>query len=47
MLLPSTSVEAYAATLGSWFGLTNSELLAVLPGLSRWNFSQRKLGFMV
>ena len=46
MLLPSTSVEAYAATLGAWFGLTNSELLTVLPGLARWNFSQRNLGFM-
>jgi uncharacterized protein (DUF1501 family) len=46
MLLPSTSVEAYAATLGSWFGLTNLELLEVLPGLNRWNFSQRNLGFM-
>jgi len=46
MLLPSTSVEAYGATLGSWFGLTNSELLAVMPGLSNWNYSQRNLGFM-
>jgi uncharacterized protein (DUF1501 family) len=45
-LLPSTSVEAYAATLGRWFGLTDSELLAVLPGLSRWNVSQRNLGFL-
>jgi uncharacterized protein (DUF1501 family) len=47
MLLPSTSVEAYAATLGSWFGLSNSELLTILPGLSKWNYSQRNLGFMV
>jgi uncharacterized protein (DUF1501 family) len=47
MLLPSTSVEAYAATLGSWFGLSNSELLTILPGLAKWNFSQRNLGFMV
>ena len=47
MLLPSASVDAYAATLGSWFGLTNTELLTVLPGLSRWNFGQRNLGFMV
>ena len=46
MLLPTTGVEAYAATLGSWFGLTNSELLAVLPGLNGWNYSQRNLGFM-
>ncbi|HEV8689176.1 MAG TPA: DUF1501 domain-containing protein [Ideonella sp.] len=47
MLLPSTCVEAYAATLGSWFGLTNSELLSVLPGLGGWNYSQRNLGFML
>lgn len=46
-LLPTTSVEAYASTLGKWFGLTDSELLAVLPGLSGWNLSQRNLGFML
>jgi len=45
-LLPSTSVEAYAATLGRWFGLSDSELLAVLPNLKNWNLSQRNLGFM-
>jgi uncharacterized protein (DUF1501 family) len=45
--LPTTSVEAYASTLGKWFGLTDSELLAVLPGLSGWNLSQRNLGFML
>ena len=43
-LLPSTSVEQYAATLGSWFGLTDSELLGLLPNLG--NFTQRNLGFM-
>ena len=43
--LPSTSVEQYAATLGRWFGLSNSDLLTVFPNLS--NFSQRDLGFMV
>lgn len=46
MLLPTTSVDAYAATLGKWFGLSDSELLTVLPGLSGWNYSQRNLGFM-
>jgi hypothetical protein len=46
-LLPTTSVEAYAATLGKWFGLSDSELLAVLPGLRNWNYSQRNLGFML
>ncbi|MEK8030697.1 DUF1501 domain-containing protein [Ideonella sp. DXS29W] len=45
-LLPTTSTEAYAATMGKWFGLSDSELLSVLPGLSAWNNSQRNLGFM-
>ncbi len=45
-LLPSTSVEAYGATLGKWFGLSDSELLAVLPNLKNWNLGQRNLGFM-
>ena len=45
-LLPTTSIEAYAATMGKWFGLSDSELLSVLPGLSAWNLSQRNLGFM-
>jgi uncharacterized protein (DUF1501 family) len=42
--LPSTSVEQYAATMGRWFGLSDSELLTVFPNLT--NFSQRTLGFM-
>jgi uncharacterized protein (DUF1501 family) len=45
-LLPAIGVESYAATLGKWFGLTDSELLAVMPGLSAWNPSQRNLRFM-
>lgn len=43
-LLPSTSVEQYAATLGSWLGIGDSALLDLFPNLA--NFSQRKLGFM-
>ncbi|MEL6693051.1 MAG: hypothetical protein AAFQ12_08445, partial [Pseudomonadota bacterium] len=43
-LIPSTSVEQYAATLGKWFGLSPSELAAALPNLS--NFNQSDLGFM-
>ncbi len=45
-LLPSTSVDQYAATLGSWFGISNTELLTVLPNLVNWNASQRNLGFV-
>ncbi|MBC7392311.1 MAG: DUF1501 domain-containing protein [Variovorax sp.] len=45
-LLPSTSVDQYAATLGAWFGISNLNLLAVLPNLVNWNVSQRNLGFV-
>ena len=42
-LIPSVSVDQYAATLGGWFGLDTGELNEALPNLS--NFSQRDLGF--
>jgi len=43
-LLPSIAVDQYAATLGSWMGLGDSELDAVLPNLHK--FGRRDLGFM-
>jgi len=43
-LIPSVSVEQYAATLGGWFGLDQGELNAALPNLS--NFTQKNLGFL-
>lgn len=43
-LIPQTSVEQYAATLGRWFGLTNAELATALPNLE--NFTVKDLGFM-
>jgi hypothetical protein len=45
-LLPSTSVDQYAATLGSWFGISDTDLLTVLPNLSNWDVSKRNLGFI-
>ena len=45
-LLPSTSVDQYAATLGKWFGSSGADLLTVLPNLVNWNTSQRNLGFV-
>jgi uncharacterized protein (DUF1501 family) len=45
-LLPTTSVDQYAATMGSWLGISDTDLLTVLPNLSNWNASQRKLGFV-
>jgi uncharacterized protein (DUF1501 family) len=32
-LIPSTSVDPYAATLGRWFGVSDSELDGILPNL--------------
>nr|WP_070958491.1 DUF1501 domain-containing protein [Hyphomonas sp. Mor2] len=43
-LIPSTSVEQYAATMGSWFGLNTAELQTSLPNLT--NFNTSDLGFM-
>ena len=43
-LLPSTSVTEYAATLGRWMGLSNTDLLTVLPNLA--SFGSANLGFV-
>jgi uncharacterized protein (DUF1501 family) len=43
-LLPSVSVEQYAATLGRWFGISATDLPLVLPRLG--NFGAADLGFM-
>jgi len=41
-LIPTTSVDQYAATLGAWFGLDMSELNGTLPNLK--NFPVKDLG---
>ena len=43
--IPTTSVEQYAATLATWYGLSTSDLPAVFPLISR--FATPNLGFMV
>ncbi|SFD51875.1 DUF1501 domain-containing protein [Massilia yuzhufengensis] len=45
-LLPTTSVDQFAATLGKWLGVSDSELLAMLPGLSNFDAGVRNLGFV-
>ena len=45
-LLPTTSVEQLAATLGGWLGVSDSDLLSLLPNLSNYNVSVRNLGFV-
>lgn len=43
-LIPTVSVEQFAATLGTWFGLSQAELATALPNLSK--FPSPNLGFM-
>ncbi|MBS0318872.1 MAG: Tat pathway signal protein, partial [Proteobacteria bacterium] len=43
-LLPTTSVDQFAATLARWFGVSDSELPLVAPNIG--NFSVRNLGFV-
>ena len=42
--IPTTSVEQYAATLASWYGLSSSDFPAVFPLLDR--FPTANMGFM-
>jgi uncharacterized protein (DUF1501 family) len=43
-LLPSTSVDQFAATFASWFGVSDSNLELVVPNIR--NFSGTNLGFL-
>jgi uncharacterized protein (DUF1501 family) len=51
-LLPTTSVDQYAATLANWFGVADGELAGILPNLRRFGTQAgrpdypRNLGFM-
>ena len=45
-LLPSLSVDQYAATLASWFGVTTGQLPTVLPNINNYNPSTWNLGFV-
>jgi uncharacterized protein (DUF1501 family) len=42
--IPTTSVDEYAATLASWFGVSATDLPIVLPNIGR--FKKPNLGFM-
>ena len=42
--IPATSVDQYAATLATWFGVSASNLPVVLPNIGR--FATPNLGFM-
>lgn len=44
VLIPSTSIEQYGATLARWYGVSSADMAAVFPTLA--NFSPADLGFM-
>ena len=44
LLLPTISVDQYAATLATWFGVTPSELPTIAPNIGR--FAGSNLRFM-
>jgi uncharacterized protein (DUF1501 family) len=45
-LLPAISVDQYAATLASWFGVTTGNMSSVLPNIVNYNPSTWNLGFV-
>lgn len=45
-LLPERSVDQLGATLGRWFGLSDTQLLEIFPNLARFDTSVRNLGFL-
>jgi uncharacterized protein (DUF1501 family) len=42
--IPTTSLDQYAATLGSWFGVADADLPGIFPNLK--NFASPKLSFL-
>ena len=47
-LLPSTSVDQYAATLATWFGVEGNEMSAIAPNLGNFGGTYpTNLGFML
>lgn len=43
--IPTTSVDEFSATMATWFGLANSDLVTVFPNIGR--FAHPNLGFLV
>ena len=45
-LLPNISVDQYASTLATWFGVSNGNMSTVLPNIGNYNESTWNLGFV-
>jgi uncharacterized protein (DUF1501 family) len=43
-IIPTTSVDQYAATLGAWFGVSPTDMRTIFPNLG--NFATANLGFV-
>jgi uncharacterized protein (DUF1501 family) len=44
--VPTMAVDQFGATLGSWFGVGDSDLLTIFPNLYHFDAGTRNLGFM-
>ena len=45
-LLPTLSVDQYASTLASWFGVSTTDMATVLPNIGNYNPSTWNIGFV-
>ena len=45
-LLPTSSVDQYAATLARWFGVADADMASVLPYIGNYPPASRTLGFL-
>ena len=44
--IPTMAVDQFGATLGSWFGVSDADLLTVFPNLANFDAASRNVGFM-
>jgi hypothetical protein len=42
--IPTTAIDQYAATLGGWFGVSDTDLASIFPNIA--NFAPQRLGFL-